>query len=125
MRVELKLWRNNPYAIQLLGKVMKTDERTFVDDADTYVHEFVIDGLLPGERYFYELSGTDRRGSRVYVTEQNFATKENNIALGKPVETVVLEQAQTGGSIEYYRSGDGTHHVPKRSQSDVLLKLYG
>ena len=47
------------------------------------------------------------------------------LALGKPIETVVLEIAEPGGSIEYYRTSDGTHHVPKRTQSEVLLKVLG
>lgn len=46
------------------------------------------------------------------------------IALGKPVETVVLEELKTGGSIEYYRTPDGVHHVPKRPLGEVLLKTW-
>jgi nitroreductase len=46
------------------------------------------------------------------------------IALGKPVEKVVLEELSAGGSIEYYRTPDGVHHVPKRSLAEVLLKTW-
>jgi nitroreductase len=42
------------------------------------------------------------------------------IALGKPIETVVLEDA-TGGNIKYYRESDGTHHVPKRTLDEIVL----
>lgn len=43
------------------------------------------------------------------------------IALGKPVEKVVIDEAAPGGSIKYYRQPDGTHHVPKRPLSELLL----
>jgi nitroreductase len=46
------------------------------------------------------------------------------IALGKPIEKVMLEELSTGGSIEYYRTSDGIHHVPKRSLQEVLLKSW-
>jgi nitroreductase len=46
------------------------------------------------------------------------------IALGKPVEQVVLEGVGGDGSIRYYRSGDGSHHVPKRSLEEVLLQVH-
>jgi len=36
------------------------------------------------------------------------------IAIGKPVEKVVLGDAESGASIEDYRDSDQTHHVPKR-----------
>ena len=45
------------------------------------------------------------------------------VALGKPVEKVVLEVASPGGSIKYYRDPDGTHHVPKRALSEILLAI--
>jgi len=43
------------------------------------------------------------------------------LALGKPKETVVLEEMQPGGSIEYYRTPDDVHHVPKRPMSEILI----
>ena len=46
------------------------------------------------------------------------------IALGKPSEKVVLEEISGEASIEYYRTSDGTHHVPKRAFQDILLHLY-
>jgi nitroreductase len=42
------------------------------------------------------------------------------IALGKPNETVLLEDA-TGGEIKYWRDADSNHHVPKRPLSDLLF----
>lgn len=45
------------------------------------------------------------------------------IAVGKPVERVVLEDLPESGSIEYYRDADGVHHVPKRPLSEIILDL--
>lgn len=41
------------------------------------------------------------------------------VALGKPDEQIVLEDAQ--GSIDYYRDTAGTHHVPKRPLSELII----
>ena len=43
------------------------------------------------------------------------------IALGKPVEKVVLEDVGSDGSIKYYRDEAGVHHVPKRKLEDVIV----
>jgi nitroreductase len=44
------------------------------------------------------------------------------IALGRPVEKVVLDDLEPGGSIKYWREPDGTHHVPKRRLDELILK---
>ncbi len=44
------------------------------------------------------------------------------IALGKPVEKVVLDGFAPGGSVKYWREPDGTHHVPKRGLDELILK---
>jgi nitroreductase len=46
------------------------------------------------------------------------------IALGKPVERVVLEDLPAGGSIKYYRDAAQGHHVPKRSPAELVFKEY-
>jgi nitroreductase len=44
------------------------------------------------------------------------------LALGKPVETVVVEEL-TNGNVIYWRDNDKTHHVPKRNLDELILKL--
>lgn len=43
------------------------------------------------------------------------------LAIGKPVEEVVLEDAEPGGSVTYYRRPDQSHHVPKRTMGEILV----
>ncbi|NQT32111.1 MAG: nitroreductase family protein [Candidatus Omnitrophica bacterium] len=43
------------------------------------------------------------------------------IALGKPVEKVVLEDIKEGGDIKYYRDENKVHHVPKRKLDELIL----
>lgn len=44
------------------------------------------------------------------------------VALGKPKETVVLEEAKDG-NIKYYRDENGVHHVPKRPLDELIVDL--
>jgi nitroreductase len=44
------------------------------------------------------------------------------LALGKPIEKVVIEEMKNGNVI-YWRDDDRTHHVPKRSLDEIILKL--
>jgi nitroreductase len=44
------------------------------------------------------------------------------LALGKPAETVVIEPLGADGKIEYWRDGEGVHHVPKRPLDELILK---
>ncbi len=45
------------------------------------------------------------------------------IALGKPKETVVIEDSTSRGDIKYWRDSEGVHHVPKRSLDEIVLDL--
>ena len=46
------------------------------------------------------------------------------LALGKPKETVTIDQVGPDGDIKYYRDTDGVHHVPKRSLDDLIVFEY-
>lgn len=45
------------------------------------------------------------------------------IAIGKPVESVVIEDTdgRADADIKYYRTPEGVHHVPKRPLSELLI----
>ena len=46
------------------------------------------------------------------------------LALGKPAETVVLEDVGPDGDIKYYRDDEDVHHMPKRTLDELVLKKY-
>jgi nitroreductase len=43
------------------------------------------------------------------------------VALGRPKETVALEEVGADGGIRYWRDRDGVHHVPKRRLEEIIL----
>jgi nitroreductase len=43
------------------------------------------------------------------------------LALGKPVEEVVLERVGPAGDIKYWRDERRVHHVPKRSLEEIII----
>jgi nitroreductase len=42
------------------------------------------------------------------------------VALGKPIEPIVLDDVKDK-NIKYWREADGTHHVPKRTLSELII----
>ena len=44
------------------------------------------------------------------------------LALGKPVEKVVVDEI-SNGDVKYWRDSDKTHHVPKRNLNELIIKL--
>ena len=43
------------------------------------------------------------------------------LALGKPRESVAIEEVEPTGDIKYWRDSDDVHHVPKRSLNELIL----
>lgn len=44
------------------------------------------------------------------------------IAIGKPQEEVVLEEARSPEDVRYWRDKEGRHHVPKRPLSELIIE---
>lgn len=44
------------------------------------------------------------------------------LALGRPVETVSLEDLEPGGDIRYWRDEKRVHHVPKRNLDELIVR---
>lgn len=43
------------------------------------------------------------------------------IAIGKPKETIVVDQIGEDGDVKYWRDDQGIHHVPKRALNDIII----
>lgn len=43
------------------------------------------------------------------------------IAIGKPAETIILEDVNADESVKYYRDENDAHHVPKRKLKDIII----
>jgi nitroreductase len=46
------------------------------------------------------------------------------VALGKPVERVVIDDIGPEADTKYYRDANQVHHVPKRRVEDLVLRTY-
>ncbi|PKO03809.1 MAG: nitroreductase [Chloroflexi bacterium HGW-Chloroflexi-5] len=43
------------------------------------------------------------------------------IALGEPVEKVVIDEVKSDGDIKYWRDAEQVHHLPKRALADLIV----
>lgn len=69
------------------------------------------------------LSSIKKEGLRIALNIPNTYEILLVIALGAPVETVVVETVKSDGDIRYWRDESGVHHVPKRALNDIILDL--
>ncbi len=46
------------------------------------------------------------------------------VALGKPVETIQIDDLGEDGSIKYWRDEKEIHHVPKRKLNDIIISKW-
>ena len=46
------------------------------------------------------------------------------LAIGKPIEKVVVDDVDIGVDIRYWRDADHVHHVPKRRLEDIIVARY-
>ncbi|MBP1743975.1 MAG: nitroreductase [Firmicutes bacterium] len=44
------------------------------------------------------------------------------IAIGKPDQSVILDEIDLGGDTKYWMDEDGNHHVPKIRLEDIIIK---
>jgi nitroreductase len=45
------------------------------------------------------------------------------VALGKPKETVIVDEIEKDGDIRYWRDEKMIHHVPKRKLDDIIIEV--
>lgn len=53
--------------------------------------------------------------------DKNLYSIDLVIALGKPIENVIITDVDESGSTAYYRDDDGNHYVPKRKLEDLII----
>ncbi len=70
------------------------------------------------------LASVDRDGLRKALEIDERYEIPLVIALGKPAETVVIDDIGPDGKIEYWRDDKQVHHVPKRLLSEIIIKEY-
>ncbi len=71
------------------------------------------------------LGAIDRDGIRQLLDLPERYAISLVLALGVPVERIVLEPVGADGDIKYYRDEAQVHHVPKRALREVLLRKIG
>jgi len=67
------------------------------------------------------IGSVDREGLAAELKISEDYTIELIIALGYPIEKVVIKEIENGEDIKYYRDSEGTHYVPKRKLADIII----
>jgi len=67
------------------------------------------------------VGAVERRGLRRDLSIPDRYEILHVIALGKPGETIALENVGPDGDIRYWRDESGIHHVPKRSLDEIII----
>jgi len=67
------------------------------------------------------IGSIDREGLAAALSISEDYAIELVIALGYPIEKVVINEIENGEDIKYYRDSEGTHYVPKRKLADIIL----
>jgi len=100
---------------------------------DTSVSEsFGVDHGIAAQSIMLGATESGMGGCMIGSIKRDELRKEFNIpiqyeillilALGKPVEKVVIDEIKNG-DVKYWRDADNTHHVPKRNLKELILKL--
>jgi nitroreductase len=71
------------------------------------------------------IGSIDRKGLRAVLQIPDEYEIVLVVSLGKPGETVVLEDAKTSDDVTYWRDASGEHHVPKRPLAELLVEFRG
>jgi len=63
----------------------------------------------------------NRREMKTSLIIPDYFEIELVLALGKPKESVVIEDINNDGSVKYWRDEQQVHHVPKRKMEDLIF----
>ncbi len=96
----------------------------------TITHNFYVDHGIAGQSILLGAVEKDLGGCMIAAIDRKALADDLEIpqnleillviALGEPIEEVVIEPVKDG-DIRYYRDEKGVHHVPKRSLDDILV----
>ena len=106
--------------IVMLGDLMVTSE--FACDSGIAAQTLLLGATASGFGGCI-LGSLDRKKIRELLKIPERFSLLMVIALGKPVETIVIDQMRDDDSVRYFRDANGLHHVPKRTVDDVLLNF--
>jgi nitroreductase len=67
------------------------------------------------------IASIDRKGLQKTLNLPEYLEILLAIALGKPLEKVILETVDAAGDIKYWRDDQQQHHVPKRPLKDLII----